>query len=63
MPGQINSPSVLLLDIGSLDREGALAYAGRMFEPFELPIVEFVAFLRAAGVVAQGGGLQVSEPL
>jgi hypothetical protein len=30
-----------------------------MFETFELPVVEFCAFLRAAGVVAQGGGLLV----
>jgi hypothetical protein len=29
-----------------------------MFETFELPLVEFCAFLRAAGVVAQGGGLR-----
>ena len=32
---------------------------GRMFETFELPLVEFCAFLRAAAVVAQGGGLLV----
>ena len=28
-----------------------IAYAGRMFAPFELPIIEFVAFLRASVVL------------
>ena len=29
-----------------------VAFSGRMFEPFELPVLEFVAFLRASGVGA-----------
>lgn len=28
-----------------------IAYSGRMFEPFELPVVEFIAFLRASGIL------------
>ena len=40
-----------------LRKHALIAYAGRMFEPFELPLPHFVAFLRAAGVVARGGGL------
>ena len=31
-----------------------VAYEGRMFEPFELPVLEFVAFLRASGVLDAG---------
>ena len=28
-----------------------IAYTGRMFEPFALPVVEFIAFMRASGVL------------
>ena len=28
-----------------------ITYSGRMFEPFELPLLEFVAFLKASGVL------------
>ena len=44
-----------------LRKHAFIAYAGRMFETFELPLVEFCAFLRAADVVAQGGGLLVGR--
>ena len=34
-----------------LTKHAFVAYAGRMFEPFELPVVEFIAFLRASRIV------------
>ncbi|KAL1518446.1 hypothetical protein AB1Y20_002738 [Prymnesium parvum] len=34
-----------------LRKHAFIAYAGRMFEPFELPVVEFVAFLRASAIL------------
>ena len=37
-----------------LRKHAFIAYAGRMFESFELPVLEFVAFLRASGVLEAG---------
>ena len=37
-----------------LRKHAFIAYAGRMFESFELPVLEFVAFLRASGVLEGG---------
>ena len=34
-----------------LRKHAFIAYAGRMFEPFDLPVLEFVAFLRASAVL------------
>ena len=38
-------------EILGLTKHAFIAYAGRMFEPFELPLVEFMTFLRASGVL------------
>ena len=35
-----------------LRKHAFIAYSGRMFEPFELPVVEFIAFLRASGILS-----------
>ena len=51
------TPFWYVSELLGLRKHAFIAYAGRMFETFELPLVEFCAFLRAAGVVAQGGGL------
>ena len=48
---------VILSELLGLRKHAFIAYAGRMFEPFELPLAEFAAFLRAAGVLAERGGL------
>ena len=51
------TPFWYVSELLGLRKHAFIDYGGRMFEPSELPLVEFAAFLRAAGVVARGGGL------
>jgi len=51
------TPFWYVAELLGLRKHAFIDYDGRMFEPSKLPLVEFAAFLRAAGVVARGGGL------
>lgn len=49
------TPFWLVAELLGLRKHAFVAYAGRMFEPFELPLREFGAFLVASGVLAEAG--------
>jgi hypothetical protein len=45
------TPFWLVAELLALHKHAFVVYDGRMFAPFALPLVEFVAFLRSAGLV------------
>ena len=45
------TPFWLVSELLRQRKHAFVAYSGRMFEPFELPVLEFVAFLKAVGIV------------
>lgn len=49
------TPFWLVSELLGLRKHAFIAYSGRMFEPFELPVLEFVAFLKASAIVPWRG--------